>query len=211
MSDKVRLLIADDHTVMRNGLAAMFGHDDGVEIVAIACNGTDAAEEAVRTQPDVALIDLSMPEVDGVEATRRIRAGSPGTRVVILTAFAETEKVLDALAAGACGYLLKDADPEEIIRGVAAAGAGHSPFSPQAASALLTLAARKTTAASLSPRELEVLTLVVEGLPNKQIARRLTISEKTVKAHLTNVFARIGVLDRTQAALWAVRNGIVAS
>jgi DNA-binding NarL/FixJ family response regulator len=153
-------------------------------------------------------MDLSMPSVDGVEATRAILADQPTTRVVVLTAFSEQERIFAALDAGAVGYLLKDAEPDELIRGVRAAAAGESPFSPKAGAALVARRSELLRRERLTEREREVLILVSEGLANKAIARRLGVSEKTVKAHLTSVFARIGVTDRTQAALWALRNGI---
>jgi len=156
-------------------------------------------------------MDLSMPGIDGVEATRRIRAAHPEVAVVILTSFSEQPRILEAIDAGAVGYLLKDAEPDELLRGVRAAAAGEAPFSPKAAKALLSLGAQRQVATDLSDRERQVLACVVEGLPNKLIARRLAISEKTVKAHLTSVFRRIGVTDRTQAALWAERHGVIPS
>jgi DNA-binding NarL/FixJ family response regulator len=152
-----------------------------------------------------------MPGMDGVDATRRINELQPGLPVVILTSFSEQSRILQAIDAGAAGYLLKDAEPEELLRGVRAAAAGEAPFSPRAAKALLTLGAQRQKAADLTGRERDVLTGVAEGLANKQIARRLGISEKTVKSHLTSVFQRIGVSDRTQAALWAQRNGVTGS
>ena len=156
-------------------------------------------------------MDLEMPELNGIEATRALKqAGSPA-RVVVLTTFSDRDRILGALDAGALGYLLKDAEPEEIIRGVRAAAQGESPLAPRAAHELVVERIEGPTAGvELSAREREVLGLVAEGLPNKLIARRLEISEKTVKAHLTSVFAQIGVTDRTQAALWAQRHRIAA-
>ena len=171
-------------------------------------NDADAADLAVALRPDVALMDLSMPVVDGVEGTRRIKAGSPGTPVVILTSFSERDRILAAIDAGAVGYLLKDVDPDELVRRVRSAAQGESPFSPKAAKALLSLGSQRKTADELTPREREVLGGLSSGLANKQIARELGISEKTVKSHLTSIFNRIGVRDRTQAALWAERNGL---
>jgi len=152
------------------------------------------------------LMDLSMPGMDGVEATRQTMAAAPGVRVVMLTSFAEPQHVNAALDAGAVGYLLKDAEGEEIVRAVKAANRGEAPFSPRAAGALLSRRSERRSIEDLTPREREVLALVGEGLANKQISRRLGIKEKTVKAHLSNVFQRIGVSDRTSAALWAARH-----
>src|SRR4051812_4077087 len=159
-------------------------------------------------RPDVVLMDLSMPGVDGIEATRRLMAERPESRVVVLTSFSDRERILDALDAGAVGYLLKDAEPDELIRGVRAAAAGEAPLAPKAASAVLTARTEQRPAAELTPREREVLSALASGKANKQIARELGISEKTVKAHLTRVFEAIGVSDRTAAALWAQRHGI---
>jgi DNA-binding NarL/FixJ family response regulator len=204
----IRVLIADDHELVRRGLAQLFGGVDDIDVVGEAADGADAAEQAVAHQPDLVLMDLSMPGVDGVEGTRRIRAVRPGLPVVILTSFSERDRILDAIDAGAVGYLLKDAEPDELLRGVRSAAQGESPFSPKAAKALLSLGSQRKAADDLTAREREVLVALSSGLANKQIARRLGISEKTVKTHLTRVFSRIGVQDRTQAALWAERNGL---
>ncbi|MDW8337689.1 MAG: response regulator transcription factor [Thermoleophilia bacterium] len=205
----IRVLVADDHAVVRAGLAQLLGAFDGMELVGEATNGAEALELALVHQPDVVLMDLEMPLLDGIEATRRIHEESPETAVVVLTSFSDRERILRALDAGAIGYVLKDAEPPELRRAIEAAARGESPLDPRAARALL--GARREARAvadALSEREREVLAMVAEGLPNKLIARRLGISEKTVKAHLTNVFRRIGVTDRTQAALWAERHGL---
>jgi DNA-binding NarL/FixJ family response regulator len=153
-------------------------------------------------------MDLSMPGIGGIEAVRQIRARTPETAVVALTSFAESRQVLAALYAGAVGYLQKDVTPDELRPGIRAAARGESPLSPKAARALLAEREAPGDAAGLSPRELEVLALVAEGMPNKLIARRLGITERTVKAHLTSVYGTIGVTDRTQAALWARERGL---
>jgi len=176
--------------------------------VASAGDGEAAVAACVEHRPDVALMDLSMPGMGGVEATRRIGEQAPGVQVVVLTSFMDRERIVDALSAGAIGYLLKDSEPEDLIRGIEAAARGESPLDPRAARTMLAAQRRPGPLAALTDREREVLTLVAEGLPNKHIARRLAITEKTVKAHLTSVFRTIGVTDRMQAGLWARRNGL---
>ena len=203
----IRLLIADDHAVVRTGLVQLVKTFDGVELVGAASNGEEAVTLCAEHRPDVVLMDLEMPLLDGIEATQRIKAAQPDIAVVVLTSFSDRERILRALDAGAAGYLLKDAEPEELARAIRAAARGDVPLDPKAARALLSARAASSPADSLSNREREVLLMVVEGLPNKLIASRLEISEKTVKAHLTSVFRQIGVTDRTQAALWAERTG----
>jgi DNA-binding NarL/FixJ family response regulator len=204
----IRVVIADDHGVVRGGLAQLLGTLDDVELVGAAANGTEAVAVCGEQHPDVVLMDLEMPEMDGIEATRRIREAQPEVAVVILTSFSDRERILRALDAGAAGYLLKDAESDELARSIRAAARGDAPLDPKAARELLRARAPGSPLDLLSPREREVLVMVAEGLPNKVIARRLSISEKTVKAHLTSVFRQIGVTDRTQAALWAQRNGL---
>jgi DNA-binding NarL/FixJ family response regulator len=186
----------------------MLAGEDDMEVVGMASDGAQAIEVVRELRPDVVLMDLQMPGVDGVSATRTI-VGEELADVLVLTSYSDSERIVGALDAGAMGYLLKDAEPDEVLRGIRAVARGESPINPRAARALL--GSRRTTstaAADLTPRESEVLSLVRQGLANKQIARRLGISERTVKAHLTSTFQRIGVVDRTQAALWAERNGV---
>lgn len=199
----IRVVIVDDHAVVRRGLDQLLSTAGDVELVGSAADGAEAVDVVASTTPDVVLMDLSMPEVDGVEATRRITAAHPAVRVVVLTSFADDRHISDALRAGAIGYVLKHAEPDEVIGAVRAAAAGDAPLDPKAARVLLESHRRPDRSADLSARELEVLRLVADGLANKLIARRLGISERTVKAHLTNIFGRLGVTDRTQAALWA--------
>jgi DNA-binding NarL/FixJ family response regulator len=201
----IRVLVAEDHPVVRSGLLQLLANVEDVDVVGAASGGEEAVRLATAERPDVVLMDLEMPDIDGIEATRRIRAVAPGVNVVLLTAFSDRKRILDAIDAGAVGYLLKDVEPGELVRGLEAAARGESPLSPKAAQALVTARGRGGDQPQLTPREDEVLSLVAEGLPNKLIARRLEISEKTVKAHLTSIFQRIGVTDRTQAALWAQR------
>jgi len=202
----LRVMVVDDHAVVRQGLIAFLAADGDLEVVAQVSSGEEVAAGVSQAAPDVILMDLSMPDVDGVEATRRALAARPEVRVVMLTSFSEPEHVNAALDAGAVGYVLKDAAPEEIVQAVKAAGRGEAPFSPRAAGALLQRRAVARPGDDLTPRERQVLELVGQGMANKQISRKLGIKEKTVKAHLTNVFQRIGVTDRTSAALWASRN-----
>jgi len=202
----IRVLIADDHAVVRAGLEQLLESAEDITVVGTAADGEQAASLARERHPDVALMDLSMPGVGGIEATRRIRAAEPAVHVVVLTSFSDRERILEALDAGALGYLLKDAEPDELLRGIRAAARGEAPLAPKAALALITERAGPPDAPTLSAREREVLSLVGKGLPNKLIARELSISEKTVMAHLTRIFQRIGVSDRTQAALWAQRH-----
>ena len=204
----IRVIIADDHPLVREALQGLLESAEDIAVAGTAADGQDAVALALELSPDVALMDLEMPGVDGIEAIRRLRDEGSPARIVVLTTFSDRERILGALDAGALGYMLKDAEPEEIIRGVRAAARGESPLAPRAAQELISERAQTRTEIELSPREREVLALVAEGLPNKLIARRLEISERTVKAHLTSVFAQIGVTDRTQAALWAQRHRV---
>lgn len=199
----IRVLLVDDHAVVRSGLEMLLATAEDIEVAGTAADGAEAVDVAARVRPDVILMDLSMPGVDGIEATRRIVAADPDAHVVVLTSFSDTRRILDALDAGAIGYLLKHAGPDEVLGAIRAAAAGGSPLDPKAARALLEAQRGRRPAETLSPREREVLRLVARGLANKAIARRLEITERTVKAHLTNIFSAIGVTDRTQAALWA--------
>lgn len=205
----IRVLIADDHAVVRTGIAQVLTNASDMEFVGAAADGAEAVELARRHTPDVVLMDLSMPEIDGISATKRVREALPEAQVVVLTSFSDRERILMALDAGAIGYLLKDAEPAELLAGIRAAARGESPLAPKAATALIEARARRRPEDELSEREREVLVCVGKGLPNKLIARRLGISEKTVKAHLTSVFRQIGVDDRTQAALWAQQHGLL--
>ena len=219
MSDpKITLALADDHRVVRVGLEALIGTFDDIELVGAAEGGAEAIALCQEKTPDVMLLDLSMPEVDGVTVARTLREREVPTRVVIFTSFSDRDGIVRALDAGAIGYLLKDAEASEIHAAIQAAARGEAPLTPKAAMELLRQRQPVGVAApgpdhtgrpqvDLTDRERQVLGLLASGLANKQIARRLGISEKTVKGHLTNLFQRIGVSDRTQAALWAERTG----
>jgi DNA-binding NarL/FixJ family response regulator len=194
---------------VRRGLSDLLGAAADIELVGALDDGLRAEAGVREHRPDIVLMDLSMPGLDGIEATRRVLAAAPDTKVIILTSFSENARILAALEAGAVGYLLKDAEPDDVLRALRDAAAGGVPLSPRAARALLPASRTRTSGlAALTAREREVLTLVAAGLPNKSIARRLEISEKTVKAHLTRVFTTLDVRDRTSAALWAQRNGL---
>jgi DNA-binding NarL/FixJ family response regulator len=206
--DATRVVIVDDHAVLRAGLEQLVGAEPDLVVVGSASSGGEGVRLVRELRPDVVLMDLQMPGVDGVAATREIVADELAD-VLVLTSYSDAERIVGALDAGALGYLLKDADPDEVLSGIRAVARGESPIHPRAARELL--GARRTSgpaAGDLTRRETEVLGLVRDGLANKQIARRLGISERTVKAHLTSVFQRIGVGDRTQAALWAERNRV---
>ncbi|HZC73336.1 MAG TPA: response regulator transcription factor [Jatrophihabitans sp.] len=204
----IRVLLVDDHRLVRDGLATLLAAAGDMEVVGTAADGAEVVAAATACEPDVVLMDLSMPEVDGVQATKLLLAERPEVRVVALTSFSEQRQVADALAAGAVGYLLKDTAPDVLFEAIRAAHAGHAPLDPRVTKALLPSNAKPSpvAAAGLSAREVEVLRLAAKGLANKQIARSLGISEHTVKIHLGNVFRRIGVNDRTSAALWAKDN-----
>jgi DNA-binding NarL/FixJ family response regulator len=200
----ITVVVADDHKLVRSGLVGLLSSTDDLTVIGEAGDGAEAVEVVVRECPDVVLMDLSMPVLDGVAATRQIAVDCPDTRVLVLTSFSDRQRVNDALRAGAIGYLLKDCTPEELLAGVRAAAAGQVPLDPRVAGALLP--GQGTEAVQLSEREQQVLRLAAEGLANKQIGRRLGISDSTVKVHLANVYRRIGVTDRTSAALWARDN-----
>ena len=206
----IRVVLVDDHAIVRGGLAQLLDAADGIEVVGMAGDGGEALEVVTATSPDVVLMDLQMPVVEPVTATRSIIESGSSTQVVVLTSYSDSERIVAALDAGAVGYLLKDAEPVDLLEGIRAVARGESPIHPRAARQLLTARTRASTdgTAQLTLREAEVLRLVVKGLANKQIGRRLGISERTVKAHLTSTFQRIGVTDRTQAALWAERNNV---
>lgn len=210
----IRVVVADDHAVVRSGLSGLIGSTADLEVVGVARDGSEAVALVRAHRPDVAVMDLQMPVLDGVEATRAVVAEQLGTEVLVLTSFSDHARIDAAIGAGAVGYLLKDAEPEVLLDGIRAVARGESPLDPRAARRLLARAAGAApsaaggAAADLSPREAEVLALVVEGLLNKQIAQRLGITERTVKAHLTSAYQRIGVADRTQAALWAERHDL---
>jgi DNA-binding NarL/FixJ family response regulator len=199
---RVGVLLVDDHPMVRAGLTGLIDATDDLRVVGEAADGEAALAGVRETGPDVVLMDISMPVLDGIESTRRLFGQGYAGAVVMLTSFSDQARVVDALAAGAVGYLLKDSEPAEVLAAIRAAAQGHAPLDPRVAGALLPKRG-DLPGADLSAREREVLLLVAEGLANKQIATRLGIAERTVKVHLGSVFRRIGVADRTSAALWA--------
>jgi NarL family two-component system response regulator LiaR len=214
MSDPIRVLIVDDHAVVREGLRTFLELQDGIDVVGEAGDGDEGVRLAELLHPDVVLMDLVMPRLDGVGAMRRLRASASEVRVVVLTSFLEDEHLLPAMQAGAAGYLLKNAEPAELARAIRAAHAGKAIIDPTVAARLVAAIAHGATPPQadekrLTRREREVLELIVGGRSNKRIALELGISEKTVKTHVGHLLAKLDVTDRTQAALLAVRDGLV--
>jgi DNA-binding NarL/FixJ family response regulator len=210
----IRVLLVDDHAVVREGLRAFLELQDGIEVAGEAEDGEHAIREAERLSPDVILMDLVMPKLDGVAAMRRLRARSSDARVVVLTSFLDDDRLLPAIQAGAAGYLLKNAEPSELARAVRAAHAGETIIDPTVAARLVSVLAdggspARAESERLTRREREVLALIASGRSNKRIALELGISEKTVKTHVGHLLEKLGVSDRTQAALLAVRDGLV--
>lgn len=205
---KVRLVLADDHLVVRSGLRAMLGAEADFDIVGEASTGAEAVELTGRLRPDVVLMDLRMPQVDGVAATAQIRQRHPDVRVLVLTTYDTDADILRAIEAGATGYLLKDATRDELFRAVRAAATGASVLAPTVASRLMGRM-RAPGQETLTPREIEILALVARGRSNKEIGAALFVSEATVKTHLLHIFGKLNVQDRTQAVTVALNRGIL--
>jgi two-component system, NarL family, response regulator LiaR len=205
----IRVLVVDDHAVVREGLRTFLELQDGIEVIGEAADGREAVELAERVEPDVVLMDLVMPRMDGVQAMRALRDRTPGARVIVLTSFLEDERLLPAIRAGAAGYLLKNVEPAELARAVRAGHAGEALIDPAVAARLVDALADGGGAPedSLTAREREVLDLIGRGYSNKRIALELGVAEKTVKTHVGHVLAKLNVADRTQAALYAARIG----
>lgn len=220
--ERIRVLIVDDHAMVRQGLRTFLELQDAstlpIEVVGEAVNGIEAVDMARRAQPDVVLLDLMMPQMDGLQATPKIIECSPRSRVIILTSFGEEDKVLPAIRAGAQGYLLKDIPPTELVQAVREAYQGKVQLHPEIAKKLMSLAAAKDKPAinraatepeiELTDREGEVLQLIADGMNNREIAEKLVISEKTVKTHVSNILSKLHLDDRTQAAIYALRHGL---
>ena len=206
MTPAIRVLLVDDHPVVRQGLRALLSTHEGIEVVGEADDGEAAVAAADRLSPDVVLMDVVMPGLDGVEALRRIGERRPQTRVVMLTSYADERRAMEAVDAGASGFLLKDASPRDVAAAIRAAHRGEAVLHPAVAAKLLAERRRPPAAhADLTARELDVLRLIARGLQNKQIAAQLHVSEKTVKTHVSAILRKLGVTDRTQAAMYAVR------
>ena len=204
---KIRVLVADDHAVVRQGLRTFLELQEDIEVVADVADGRAALAAVADHEPDVVLMDLVMPEVDGVEAIRRIARRRPRTRVIALTSFLDDDKVFPAVRAGAAGYLLKDVEPPELVKAIRTVHAGEALLHPAVAARLMdeVAAQPRSVAGNLTPREREVVGLIARGLSNKRIALELGIAEKTVKAHVSSILGKLGLTDRTQVALHAVR------
>lgn len=210
----ITVLVVDDHTVVRRGLVALLNTEPGIRVVGEAANGLEAIAQARALAPQVILMDLVMPTMDGVEATMRILEQQPDAQILVLTSFGSDAKLFPAVKAGAVGYLLKDTSPEELVKAIRRTAAGESSLNPGVARRLLKELAHEERPAPqgepLSPRETDVLRLVAHGLGNDQIGKRLFISEATVRTHVSNILAKLGVTNRTQAALYALREGLAS-
>ncbi len=209
MTAPTRVVIVDDHAVVRRGLRAFLELQPDIEVVGEAPDGATAEQVSASVRPDLVLMDLVMPGSDGIATIRRLRAAHPAMAVLVLTSYVDDVHVFAALEAGAAGYLLKDVQPDELIRAIRQVRQGEPALHPKVAARLVQHTAQPSSFADFTPRERDVLRLLAEGFANKEIARRLSLSEKTVKTHVSNILQKLGVADRTQAALLAVRRGLV--
>jgi two-component system, NarL family, response regulator LiaR len=212
--EEISILIADDHEMVRRGMCAFLGAQPGFSVVAEAANGQQAVQMAVEHAPDVALLDLNMPDVDGIEATRRIRQSSPHTQVVVVTSYHADEYIFPALRAGAISYVLKDIPMDELAQAIRRAARGEATLNPVVAARVLQelrgpRAETPNPFTELTDREMDILRLVAEGLSNIEIANRLVITENTVKGHVSNILSKLHLSDRTQAAIFAWREGVM--
>ena len=214
MSQAIRVLIVDDHTIVRKGIRALLAEIEGIEVVGEADNGQEAIAQAETLHPDVILMDLAMPKMDGIEATRQIRASQPESRILVMTSFAADDKVFPAIKAGALGYLLKESAPEDLVQAIRQIHRGESSLHPTVARRVLQEIMhppdRPPTPNPLTAREAEVLNLVAQGLSNQDIARKLNISDPTVRTHVSNIMSKLHLATRIQAALYALREGLVS-
>jgi NarL family two-component system response regulator LiaR len=218
--DPIRVLLVDDHAIVRDGIRSLLTTEPDIQVVGEADNGRDGVSMVERLQPDVILMDLVMPEVDGIEATRRIRVSQPGARILVLTSFDAEEKVFPAIKAGAMGYLLKDSDSEDLVRAIHQVHQGESSLDPRIARKVLQemwaepqpepVPMRDHPVEPLTEREVDVLKLVAQGLSNEEIAQRLVIAERTVRTHVSNILGKLHLANRTQATLYALREGLAS-
>jgi NarL family two-component system response regulator LiaR len=214
MTNTIRILVADDHAIIRKGIGAMLAIVPDMEMVGVAASGREAVALATELEPDVILMDLVMPEMDGIEAIRAIKASQPEARILVLTTFAGEDKIFPAIQSGALGYQLKDSDPEDLITAIRQVHRGESSLHPLIARKVLQELShppeQPPTADPLTPREVEVLQLVAQGMENQAIARQLVISDATVRTHVSNILSKLHLASRTQAALYALREGLAS-
>jgi len=208
--ETIKLVIVDDHRVVRSGVKALIETEPDLEVIGEAADGREAVTKVKAQNPDVVLMDLVMPEMDGVDATSEITKLSPAPEILILTSFSEEERIIQAIKAGASGYLIKDASPDELVQAIKDVYHGESTLDPKVAGTVLRSVQNepKNSSEDLTDREVEVLELLAEGLPNENIAEKLYISERTVRSHVSNILGKLNLANRTQAALYAVRQGI---
>lgn len=211
-AEQIRVMIVDDHAVVREGIRTYLELEDQFVLVGEASNGREAADKVGALRPDVVLMDLLMPVMDGIEATRAIKQRAPEVKIIVLTSFTDDEHIVPAIEAGATGYLLKDVSAEELVRAIQGAHQGQAQLHPEVARKLMERVRqprkREQPGEELTPREMEVLRLIASGMSNKEIARELVMTERTVKGHVSNILGKLGLQDRTQAALYAVRHGL---
>ena len=215
MTDTIRILIADDHTLVRAGLRALIGTEPGMEVVGEAADGVEAVLKARSLRPDIILLDLVMPRKGGIEAIHEIKEENPDVRILVLTSFTDDDKVFPAIKAGALGYLLKDSTPQALLQAIHDVHRGESSLDPTIARKLIRELnqppALPRTEEPLTAREVEVLRLVAQGLSNQEIAERMVVSERTVRTHVSNILSKLHLANRTQAALYAIREGLTGS
>lgn len=213
-SNNIRILVVDDHVIVRRGLVAVLETEPGMEVIGECSNGEEAIQKATELHPDVVVMDLVMPKIDGIEATRAIKMNWPETRILVLTSFGTADKVLPSLNAGAIGYLLKDSDPNELLHAIRSVARGEGWLQPSITRQVLSQFAissqGKSPEEELTERELEVLRLIARGLSNQEIAQKLVVSEATVHTHVSRVLTKLNLSSRTQAALYALRKGLAS-